>query len=96
MMTEQLTLADAERAWHIARLERSLAEWRASGRDIYLPGHYQRYCTVLNGLKAGADYQIINVNEDLQHLFARWLHESAMAYDKTWRTQQKQRKRGTP
>lgn len=56
--TRQLTLEDAAREWHIARMERSLARWRASGLDQILPEEYARYYTTLEHLRAGGEYRV--------------------------------------
>jgi hypothetical protein len=55
---EQLTIEDAERQWHIARLSRSLARWREQGTDWLFPDEYARYCETLTHLQAGGAYTI--------------------------------------
>jgi hypothetical protein len=58
MTTQQLTLDDAQRQWHIARLSRSLARWRAQGTDRLCPEEYQGFCETLAHLEAGGAYTV--------------------------------------
>lgn len=62
---EQLTLEDAARQWHIARLSRSLARWRDGGLDRILPDEYAHYCATLAHLEGGGAYVVRDVTEDV-------------------------------
>ena len=62
---EQLTLEDAARQWHIARLTRSLEKWRATELDRILPDEYARYCATLAHLEAGGAYVVRDATEEL-------------------------------
>ena len=82
---EQLTLEDAERQWHIARLSRSLERWRALGTDLSMPEAHERYCTTLEHLKAGGPYVVHDVTEDCLRACAKGIHASVMASDRAER-----------
>ena len=58
MTAQQLTLDDAQRQWHIARLSRSLARWRADGADQRYPEEYAGYAATLAHLEAGGAYAV--------------------------------------
>jgi hypothetical protein len=60
----QLTLDDAERQWHIARLTRSLERWQAQELDRILPEQYAHYRATLAHLEAGGAYQVTRFDPD--------------------------------
>jgi hypothetical protein len=57
-MTAQLTIDDAQRQWHIARISRSLARWREDGADLRHPEEYAGYAATLAHLEGGGAYTV--------------------------------------
>lgn len=88
---EQLTLEDATKQWHIARLTRSLERWRATGLDLILPDEYTRYCATLAHLEAGGAYVVRDVTEELLRECGRGICQMILQADAVTRATRRKR-----
>jgi hypothetical protein len=92
MITErQLTIDDAERDWHIARLTRSLERWRATELDRILPDEYARYCATLTHLQDGGAYVVRDVTEELLREMGAGICRTILKADAVTRANRKKR-----
>jgi hypothetical protein len=92
MEEAQLTLEDAARQWHIARLTRSLERWRATELDQILPEEYARYCATLAHLQTGGAYVIRDVTQELLAECGRGICRTILKADAVTRQQRKARR----
>ncbi len=86
---QQLTIEDAERQWHIARLSKSMEKWRTTELDKILPEDYARYCATLEHLKAGGAYVVRDVTQELIGEMGRGICRTVLQGDARIRAERK-------